>query len=110
LLEFVTQLPESVKLRKGTPKSLLITAVGDLLPGEVVDKPKRGFTLPWANWLKGALKQSVEQGLSEFARPLRDALDVREARDVWKNYLQGHTSWSRPWSLFVLNEWTKVNM
>jgi len=28
---------------------------------------------------------------------------------VWQSFLRGGTSWSRPWSLFVLNEWARVN-
>lgn len=110
LVEFVTKLPESAKLRKGVPKSLLIAAVEDLVPQEVVTQPKRGFTFPWAAWLKGPLKQIVAKGLAEFSDKLEEVLQVEEARDVWQNYLSGHTSWSRPWSLFVLNEWVKRNL
>jgi hypothetical protein len=29
------------------------------------------------------------------------------ARRVWKDFLEGRTTWSRPWSLFVLNEWCR---
>lgn len=107
LVEFVMRLPESTKLRKGVPKSLLTSALADVLPDEVVNQTKRGFTLPWATWLKGPMKKNVEQGLSEFAEPLQQVLDVNEVRNVWKNYLHGQTSWSRPWSLFVLNQWVK---
>jgi asparagine synthase (glutamine-hydrolysing) len=110
LVEFVTQLPESIKLRKGVPKSLLTAALADLLPEEVMNQPKRGFTLPWATWLKGPMKQSVEQGLSELTEPLQQVLNADEVRLVWKNHLQGQTSWSRPWSLFVLNQWTEKNL
>ncbi len=110
LVEYVTQLPESLKLRKGTPKALLISALSDLLPVEVVDQTKRGFTFPWASWLKGPLKQKIQNGLAEFSPALESVLNVDEVRDVWKSYLKGHTSWSRPWSLYVLNEWAKESL
>ncbi len=110
LVEYVTQLPESIKLRKGTPKALLISALADLLPREVVEQTKRGFTFPWASWLKGPLKQKIQTGLAEFSPALAGVLNVGEVRAVWKSYLEGHTSWSRPWSLYVLNEWARKNL
>jgi asparagine synthase (glutamine-hydrolysing) len=110
LVEYVTQLPESIKLRKGRPKALLTAALEDLLPKEVVNQTKRGFTFPWSEWLKGPLKKTVQEGLAEFSTALDGTLNVGEVRDVWKSYLQGHTSWSRPWSLYVLNEWAKRNI
>jgi asparagine synthase (glutamine-hydrolysing) len=110
LVEFVSQLPESIKLRKSTPKALLIAALSDVLPAEVVNQTKRGFTFPWATWLKGPLKATVEKGLSDFSPALAEMLDTSEVREVWSNYLQGHTSWSRPWSLYVLNEWVKRHL
>ena len=110
LVEYVARLPESVKLRKGVAKSLLISALSDLLPREVVNQPKRGFTLPWSTWLKGPLRQTIETGLREFSPALKDVLDVSEVQEVWQNYLTGHTSWSRPWSLYVVSEWSKRHL
>jgi hypothetical protein len=31
-------------------------------------------------------------------------------RSVWAAFLAGKTSWSRPWSLYVLNEWCRSNL
>jgi asparagine synthase (glutamine-hydrolysing) len=110
LVEFVTHLPQAEKLRKGIPKALLIEALRDLLPSEVVGQKKRGFTFPWAEWLRGPLKSRVENGLSELSPALREVLDAKETRRVWQDYLEGKTSWSRPWSLYVLNEWAKAHL
>ncbi len=110
LVEFVTQLPEEMKLRKGTPKALLVAALDDLLPPEVVNQTKRGFTFPWANWLRGPLRENIEKGLSELSPALRETINSANASGVWQSYLRGHTSWSRPWSLYVLNEWTRRHL
>jgi asparagine synthase (glutamine-hydrolysing) len=110
LVEFVTSLPREVKLRKGVPKALLVAALGDLLPLEVVNQTKRGFTFPWAQWLRGPLKDRIETGLAELSPALQEALNAENARSVWRNYLDGKTSWSRPWSLYVLNEWVKKHL
>jgi asparagine synthase (glutamine-hydrolysing) len=110
LVEFVNALPEKQKQYNGTQKVLLVDALEDLLPPEVVHQPKRGFTFPWANWLRGPLKESVANGLSELSPALQDALDQEKTGAVWTSYLNGHTSWSRPWSIYVLNEWTKRHL
>jgi len=107
LVEYVTHLPAEQKLSSGTPKALLVKALADLLPSEVVNQPKRGFTLPWQTWLRGPLKRKVEAGLAELAPALSEVLDEQRVRSVWQDYLNGETSWSRPWSLYVLNEWVK---
>ena len=110
LVEFVASLPESVKVGNGTPKALLVEALGDLLPTEVVQQPKRGFTFPWQEWLRGPLRESVETGLSSITPSLAEALNEKEAYSIWQSYLNGKTSWSRPWSLYVLNEWVKRHL
>ena len=110
LVEFVTQLPEEVKLNKGIPKALLVAALDDLLPAGVVQQEKRGFTFPWATWLSGPLKEQFEDGLSALSPALRETLDATNVWNVWESYLDGKTTWSRPWSLYVLNEWTKKHL
>ena len=110
LVEFVTHLPQEVKLARGTPKALLVAALEDLLPSEVVHQPKRGFTFPWEAWLRGPLKAKVENGLSELSPALQEVVDSKTAQGIWQSYLDGKTTWSRPWSLYVLNEWTKRNV
>jgi asparagine synthase (glutamine-hydrolysing) len=110
LVEFVTQLPAEVKLSRGTPKALLVSALKDLLPSEVVNQTKRGFTFPWAAWLRGPLKRQLDSGFSEISPRLSELMSSQEIRGVWRSYLEGRTSWSRPWSLYVLNEWVKKHL
>ena len=110
LVEFVTQLPQKAKRRRGIAKALLVAAVADVLPDEVVHQTKRGFTFPWETWLRGPLKEKVENGLSELSSPLAEILNHNAANDIWRDYLNGKTSWSRPWSLYVLNEWVRKNV
>jgi asparagine synthase (glutamine-hydrolysing) len=110
LVEYVLSLPEGVKRNSSRSKSLLIAALGELLPKEIVTQQKRTFTFPWENWLRGALGKRVEAGLAEWSPALQPHLSGNFAQKVWKNYLAGGTTWSRPWSLYVLNEWVKRNV
>jgi asparagine synthase (glutamine-hydrolysing) len=107
LVEFVGRLPKSVKYTRDVPKSLLVEALSDLLPDEVVGQSKRTFTLPWDVWLRGPLGVRLSQDLSNLTPPLRQYLNPRAVRGAWQNFVIGQTNWSRPWSLFVLNEWVR---
>ena len=110
LVEFVSSLPGRIKSADGVPKSLLVEAMGDLLPGEVVFQRKRTFTLPWEHWLRGPLRAEVESEFSSIAPSLAGCLDDRTVRQVWTSFLQGDTSWSRVWSLVVLNKWARRHL
>lgn len=107
VVEYVVTLPESAKRPQPVPKALLLQAMGDLLPPALHRQPKRTFTLPWQTWLRGRLGRRVEAGLADWSPALETVLGGATALTVWKQFLRGDTSWSRPWSLYVLNEWAK---
>ena len=107
LVEYVLSLPASVKSSPKQPKSLLINAARDILPPEIIAQPKRTFTFPWEVWLRGRLGERIAASFADWSPALEPHVDPRFARAVWLDFLNGRTTWSRPWSLFVLNEWTK---
>ena len=110
LVEYVLSLPGAQKLGPHGPKSLLISALGDLLPAEIarqVGGRKRTFTFPWEKWLRGSLRERVSSCLSDWSPALAPILSREFALRVWDDFQQGRTTWSRPWSLYVLNEWVK---
>jgi asparagine synthase (glutamine-hydrolysing) len=110
LVEFVARLPGSLKSGNGVPKPLLVEAMGDLLPAEVVSQRKRTFTLPWEFWLRGPLKQKVESELNAMAPSLEPYLNGRAVADVWTGFQRKNRSWSRVWSLFVISRWARRHL
>jgi asparagine synthase (glutamine-hydrolysing) len=110
LVEFMTALPDAARSRPGVQKALLVEAVKDLLPPEILAQPKRTFTLPWEEWLRGPLRERVEASLAEPGAALAPHVKSEGVRGVWNEFLAGGTSWSRPWSLYVLNEWCKRHL
>jgi asparagine synthase (glutamine-hydrolysing) len=107
LVEFVTALPDSARRGPGPAKALLVESLGNLLPREVIEQPKRTFTFPWERWLRGPLGLQVAMRLHGLAPSLADVLVHDAVQSVWRGFLAGRMSWSRLWSLFVLNEWTR---
>jgi asparagine synthase (glutamine-hydrolysing) len=110
LVEFVCALPDKARREKGRQKALLVDALKDVLPPEIVGQKKRTFTLPWEQWLRGPLQPKLEASFAEIATPLKDHLKQNGVRNVWQAFLAGRTTWSRPWAVFVLNEWCKRNL
>ena len=110
LVEFVGALPDAARIEPGVSKGLLRAALAGLMPPEILDQKKRTFTLPWEGWLRTSLKARVQSSLKELAPALQGQLHVAGVEMVWNNFLNGHTSWSRPWSLYVLNEWCRRHL
>jgi asparagine synthase (glutamine-hydrolysing) len=110
LVEFVGALPDAARRRPGVQKVLLVEALGDLLPREILGQRKRTFTLPWEEWLRGPLRVRMEASFADPAPLLAPYLRPGGARSVWTDFLAGKTSWSRPWSLYVLNEWCRRHL
>lgn len=107
----VMALPGAWKVGGATPKRLLVDALQGALPDSVVRRPKRGFTLPFEHWMRDALRSEVEQTLAKIGDgPLGQFLDATAAQNIWNDFLRGETSWSRPWSLFVLQRWCQQNL
>ena len=110
LVEFVGALPDAARRRPGVQKALLVEALGDLLPREILGQRKRTFTLPWEEWLRGPLRVRMEASFADPAPLLAPYLRPGGTRSVWTDFLAGKTSWSRPWSLYVLNEWCRRHL
>jgi asparagine synthase (glutamine-hydrolysing) len=110
LVEFVQTLPDAARLRPGAQKALLTDAIGDLLPPGILAQRKRTFTLPWEAWLRGPLRSRVQGSLAEPVAALVPYLQKNGMSQVWSAFVNGKTSWSRVWSLFVLNEWCRENL
>jgi asparagine synthase (glutamine-hydrolysing) len=64
LVEFVMNLPSSLKLRRFTLKYLLKKVMKEFLPKEVIERRKKGFGVPIAKWVKGPLKELFGDMLS----------------------------------------------
>ncbi|HEY2544676.1 MAG TPA: asparagine synthase (glutamine-hydrolyzing) [Candidatus Acidoferrum sp.] len=110
LVEFVSSLPDAARQRAGTQKALLVEALTGLLPEEIVGQRKKTFTLPWEEWLRGPLRPRIEASFGNVAPSLAPQLRAEGVRNVWSDFLEGKTSWSRPWALYVLNEWCRQHL
>ncbi len=108
LVEYVLGVPDKYKIPK-SPKKLLVDALGDLLPPEIVNRPKMGFTFPWKDWMQLELKSFCEEKLIALSK--RSFFVEQELMKLWTDFLAGapHITWSRIWYLVVLENWLQEN-
>ena len=105
VVEFVMRLPGRLKMDRTTPKHLLVKALNGALVSEVVHRRKGTFTFPWERWLRHELRGELDGTLRRLPNALVGFLDRDAVQEVWQQFLDGRTSWSRPWSLYALIKW-----
>jgi asparagine synthase (glutamine-hydrolysing) len=108
LVEYVLGIPDEFKLTS-RPKSLLVDALGDALPGEIVDRKKMGFVLPFAKWMRHELKDFCSTRIRGLAE--RGLVNSDMLLDRWSRFERGSgdVRWSELWHLVVLTEWLENN-
>ncbi|MEJ8756628.1 asparagine synthase (glutamine-hydrolyzing) [Pontibacter sp. H259] len=108
LVEYVLGVPDKYKYPH-TPKKLLVDSVGDLLPPEIVNRPKMGFTLPWKDWLRNELYSFCDDKIKNLAK--RDLLNATALLGLWQSFIKQDPTitWARVWYLVVLENWLEEN-
>ncbi len=110
LADKLLALPGAWKLDSEVPKPLLVGALKGKLPNEIVHRKKQGFTLPFERWLRENLRVEMEAALPKIGQgPLGSLLNYDAVARVWDDFLSQRTSWSRIWSLYVLQQWCELN-
>jgi asparagine synthase (glutamine-hydrolysing) len=110
LVEAVMALPDSVK-QGSRPKSLLLASLPAPLPEAITSRAKRGFTLPFDPWMRGALKPLCEAHLGPDGLDGRGLFKPGRVSGLWQDFLAHRTSvtWSRLWALVALDAWMTRN-
>lgn len=104
--EFAWRLPPSYKVRHNTGKWLLRQVLYRHVPQALVDRPKRGFAVPLAAWLRGPLAPWADALLDE--KRLREQGLFAPAQIVrkWHEHRRGHRDWaSHLWGVLMAQAW-----
>jgi len=107
LVEFVCGLPDGWQKSLGYPKRLLTSALSEFIPEEIINKPKHGFEFPIEYWMKGVLKQMVEDTLSVHTIKKRGLFSPDGVRSLYKGFLRGNYSYPVIWQFVVLELWLR---
>lgn len=104
LVEFVATLPIDMKISSLGSKLIFKKAIGDLVPREIVDRPKQGFEVPIDTWLRGPFKTAAEDLLLAPDAGHFDYLDIAFVRGLWADFLR------RPDRLLARQLWLLLNL
>lgn len=121
LADFVNRLPIACKVHGGTRKRLLrrllsrwgaAPATAPLrhpLPSHVLQRPKKGFGIPVATWLRGPLRRDLEETLlHHWPEPLA-LIDATARRQLVTEHLAGRRNAAKElWALLALAWWTRA--
>ena len=104
IAELAGRLPASFKISGGIRKLVFKRAVAPHVPEELIRRPKMGFSVPMAEWMRSALKPVFE---SLVLRPdMGEYFDQAEARRFWSEHQSGLVNHDRRlWSMLVLAAW-----
>ncbi|MGD8276567.1 MAG: asparagine synthase (glutamine-hydrolyzing) [Gemmatimonadota bacterium] len=106
VVEFAFSLPDAYRMRGLRGKRILRDAIRDLIPAEVLRRPKKGFGMPVAAWLNGALKPLLH-GLLGPDRLRADGIFRPAAVErLIREHGDGRADHRKPlWTLLVFELW-----
>lgn len=109
LVEFATRIPREVQLQGLAGKRILKKAMEDLLPHEIIYRPKLGFPTPWSGWLAGPRLETIRALLLE-QRSLERGYFRREVIErLFDEHRAKHRdNYDRIWRLLNLELWHRV--
>ena len=106
LAVFAASLPTAFKVDRGQGKRLLLRVLHRYVPPALVDRPKQGFGVPIAEWLRGPLRPWAEFLLAPARLKARGIVNPAKAGGLWRAHLAGRPGLEyRLWNLLMLEAW-----
>lgn len=106
VIEFASGLPDRQRIRGRELKTLLKRAFSDLLPPEIVNRPKMGFGVPLPAWLRGRWRGPLEEALLSPGARILQWVRADAIRSKIRDHTAGRADHGHAlWALFVLARW-----
>jgi asparagine synthase (glutamine-hydrolysing) len=111
VIEFAFSLPDAYRMRGLTGKRLLRDTVRDLVPPQILDRPKKGFGMPVAAWIMGELRPLVHDLLGSAALAHGGIFRPRTVQRMLDEHDRRVRDHRKPlWTLLVLELWRRAHM
>lgn len=109
VVELAWRIPQAMKIREGKGKWILRQVLYRHVPEEMIERPKKGFSIPLGEWLRGPLREWAETLLSEERIVKEGYFNVSPIREVWRRHLSGANDYStKLWSILMFQAWLEA--
>ena len=106
VVEFALSLPMEYKIRNGVDKWVLREVLYKYIPKSLIERPKMGFAVPLAFWLRGPLKDWCEHLLDQKRLDEEGFFNSLIVRTKWQQHLSGKRNWENQlWDVIVFQSW-----
>jgi len=109
VVEFAARLPLSMRIRNGQTKWLLRQVLYQYVPPELIERPKSGFSVPMASWLRGPLRDWAEDLLRADSLRQQGFFAPDVIREQWQEQLLAKRDWSSHlWHVLMFQSWLRT--
>ena len=106
IIEFTARLPDNLKIRKGERKWILKQILYRYIPKNIVERPKKGFSIPIYEWFKDNLKEYLLTYLSEERLNRSGIFNAEEVLKYRDRFLKGSKeNIQKLWFLLMFEMW-----
>ncbi len=106
VVEYAWRIPQEMKLIEGESKALLKKVLYKYVPKEMMERPKKGFSVPIADWLIGPLRGWAEDLLDERKLEEEGHFNPEPIRRIWGEHLSKKLNWEfRLWDVLMFQAW-----
>lgn len=108
LTQFMLSLPAEIKIKDGEQKHILKKALDGIVPDEVLYGKKKGFGVPYAEWLRTSLKEYFVEQIS--TEKVSAVFNIDDVRKKFKMHLEGKGNYGfLLWKVLIFSVWLNKN-
>jgi asparagine synthase (glutamine-hydrolysing) len=108
VIEWGVSLPRKYKIKGLETKHILKDVARSLVPANLIDRPKMGFGIPRAEWLRTEMKELVIDTLTDTTASQRGWLDPVQVKKVLDTHMSGQDKDNLIWPMLMLELWART--
>ncbi len=110
LIAYMAKVPSCIKIKNDIKKYLLKEIAYQYIPKELLDRPKSGFNIPFASWLRGELKEILYAQVNEKRLKEDNIFDPNYILDIRDQFYSGKDEYKyKIWTIFLFQLWFEEN-